>query len=670
MDKYTRLAIVDNDKCKPSKCNKECSKKCPVVKVGKLCIEIKPVTTKLTQGTQTQLIQQKGSRVKTKQKTTAYISETLCVGCGVCTKSCPFEAIKIINIPKNLEKETIHRYGMNSFKLHRLPLVKKSIVTGIVGSNGTGKSTAIKIIGGKLIPNLGMFSSVPDKEEIIRYHRGSELQNYFSKIFSDELKTIVKPQHIYLLQKVLKGNVKNIIESKNELDNIDYLIENLGLTNLLNKSVSDLSGGELQRLSIAIVMGKESDVYIFDEPTSFLDIKQRINIANCIRKLADDGKYVIVVEHDLAILDYLSDNISFVYGEPSVYGVITKQLSTSEAINSFLDGYIQSENVRFRKDPLNFNIKKIDEKEEDDMMKITEDKSSNDKMTSSPRNLNSNSNMFTYPRFTKEFHEFKLLVEEGYFKKSEIIVLLGENGTGKTTFIRLLHTYFNSKNDNNSNNKNSDDKNKNDGNSDKSNGDEDGNNGKLTVSYKPQNISPKFTGTVKELFYSKGVPMSNQLFKNGIMKPLMIEQLLDLKVSNLSGGEIQRVAIILCLGKKADIYLIDEPSAYLDSEQRIEVSRVIKRYMINYQKTAFIVEHDFMMSSYLADKIIRFEGIPSVDCKATSPQNIESGLNDFLRTLNVTLRKDKTTGRPRINKINSQKDKEQKELDKYYIIDN
>jgi len=168
-DKMTRIAIVNSDKCKPKRCRQECKKGCPVVRTGKLCIEVAP-----------------SSKI-------ASISEELCIGCGICVKKCPFEAIEIINLPSNLEAETTHRYSANSFKLHRLPTPRSGNVLGLVGTNGIGKTTALKILAGKLKPNLGIFSEPPDWTEILNYFRGSELQNYFTKILEDDLKAVMKP---------------------------------------------------------------------------------------------------------------------------------------------------------------------------------------------------------------------------------------------------------------------------------------------------------------------------------------------------------------------------------------------------------------------------------------------------------------------------------------------
>lgn len=129
------------------------------------------------------------------------------------------------------------------------------------------------------------------------------------------------------------------------------------------------------------------------------------------------------------------------------------------------------------------------------------------------------------------------------------------------------------------------------------------------------------------------------------------------------------VAIVLALGKPADIYLIDEPSAYLDSEQRIVTAKVIKRFILHAKKTAFIVEHDFIMATYLADRVIVYTGTPAIDCTCHAPQPLLSGMNAFLEDLSITFRRDPTNHRPRINKLNSVKDKEQKSAKQYFYLD-
>ena len=352
--------------------------------------------------------------------------------------------------------------------------------------------------------------------------------------------------------------------------------------------------------------------YMFDEPSSYLDVKQRLSAARTIRELLRPDDYVIVVEHDLSVLDYLSDFICVLYGRPAVYGVVTLPQSVREGINIFLDGHIPTENLRFREETLTFRIAEAG----DDF-------------------IADKARQFSYPKMEKTLGTFHLAIEPGTFTDSEIIVMMGENGTGKTTFCKMLA------------------------------GAEKPDGGKsvpsMNISMKPQKITPKFQGTVRQLFFKriKAAFLSPQ-FQTDVYKPLKLDDFIDQEVQNLSGGELQRVAIVLALGMPADIYLIDEPSAYLDSEQRIVAARVIKRFIMHTKKTAFVVEHDFIMATYLADRVIVFDGDPSVDARANAPESLLTGCNSFLRNLDVTFRRDPNTFRPRINKDQSQLDKEQK----------
>ena len=193
---------------------------------------------------------------------------------------------------------------------------------------------------------------------------------------------------------------------------------------------------------------------------------------------------------------------------------------------------------------------------------------------------------------------------------------------------------------------------------------------RLNISYKPQTIAPKFDGTVRDLLFSKlNIAWTESLFKTEVTIPLDLDSILDNDVLTLSGGELQRVAIILALAKPCDMYLIDEPSAYLDSEQRVRASRVIKRWVVNSKRCAFVVEHDFIMATYLADKVIVFDGTPAKDAYCTSPEGLVSGMNRFLKLMDITFRRDPENFRPRINKFNSQKDQEQKAAGNYFLIE-
>ncbi|KAK0521405.1 Fe-S cluster-binding ribosome biosynthesis protein [Tilletia horrida] len=598
-DKETRIAIVSTDKCKPKKCRQECKKSCPVVKMGRLCIEVGP------------------------NQKIAFISETLCIGCGICTKKCPFEAITIIKLPTNLESETTHRYSANSFKLHRLPTPRAGQVLGLVGTNGIGKSTALKILAGKQKPNLGRYDDPPDWQEILKYFRGSELQNYFTKVLEDNIKALIKPQYVDHIPRAIKGaaTVTEMLDGKLEKQNKDEIVDSLDLKEVLDRDVKNLSGGELQRFAIAMSCIQAANVYMFDEPSSYLDVKQRLKAARQIRTLLNSETYVIAVEHDLSVLDYLSDFICCLYGVPSVYGVVTVPSPVRDGINIFLDGYIPAENMRFREDSLTFKIAETAEEFVSD-----------------------HTRKYSYPKMRKTLGSFQLDIEAGQFTDSEIIVFLGENGTGKTTFVKMLA-----------------------GKLDPDDGVEKP--PQLNVSLKPQTIAPKYQGTVRMLLIKQiKASFMHPQFQTDVIKPMRIEDIIDQDVQTLSGGELQRVAIVMALGKSADLYLIDEPSAYLDSEQRIVASKVIKRFILHSKKTAMIIEHDIIMGTYLADRVVRYVGTPSVKAKAEKPESLLTGMNSFLQSLEVSMRRDPTNFRPRVNKLNSVKDKEQKSAGTYFFL--
>jgi len=259
---------------------------------------------------------------------------------------------------------------------------------------------------------------------------------------------------------------------------------------------------------------------------------------------------------------------------------------------------------------------------------------------------------------TNKTSKFILNVDAGTFIDSEIVVLLGENGTGKTTFVRMLAGLLKSDEQVSYEKRGMEYEASQAGVPD------------LNVSYKPQKISPKFQGTVRELLHNRiRDSYIHPQFVSDVMKPLQMENLLDNGVQNLSGGELQRLAITLALGTPADVYLIDEPSAYLDSEQRINCAKVIKRFIMHSKKTAFVVEHDFIMATYLADRVVVYKGQPGIEATASTPQGLLSGMNEFLKSLEVTFRRDPVNFRPRINKKGSQKDSEQKANGNYFFYD-
>ena len=534
------------------------------------------------------------------------ISDDACMICFNIAKRTPGDAVKVVKLPTNLSTTAVHRYGQNSFKLHGLPVPQLNSVLGLLGTNGIGKSTALSILSGDILPNLGNIDSIPTKKDIIKHYRGSILQNYFTQLYDDNLIISIKPQALDNFVISHHGSkLSELIPINNEV------VEKLELNNLHDRTVESLSGGELQRLAICVTILKKADVYFFDEPTSFLDVKQRINVTELIREL---NAYVIVVEHDLAILDYMSDYIQSLYGVPGVYGVVTQQTIVRSGINQFMDGYIVNENIRFRPYALNFKSKTDD--------------------------THAGQHEITYPDLFHQYpnNGFALKVESGSFKYNEITCLMGQNGCGKSTFMDTLANHFTSK---------------------------------LPISHKSQEITLDYKWTVQELLERKiNYSLSDTFFRALVMKPLQIDSMKDRTVCNLSGGEKQRLAITICLGTAASIYFIDEPSASLDCEQRMIVSKAIRKYVIDHLgKACLLIEHDFLMSSVISDRIIVMEGTPGICIVANQSIGLGDGFNKFLKQLDVTFRRDMENGRPRINKRGSVIDQEQKKTDQYFIFE-
>lgn len=595
-----RIAVIDKSLCKPKHCNKECIRFCPLVRTGIKAIEFNEELNR------------------------PVIAENLCTGCGICVKKCPFKAIKIVNLPEELEEEAVHRYGPNAFKLYRLPIPKLGKVVGLIGQNGVGKTTALKILAGRIKPNLGRIDKEPDWKEIIKHFRGSELQPYFEKLANGKIKAILKPQEVDKIPLVLRGKVSDILEYADEKGKLKEIIEKLSLDKILNRSLNQLSGGELQKLAIAIVCLKEADIYLFDEPSSYLDVKERLNVARLITQLCKkEEKYVIVVEHDLAVLDYITDIVHILYGEPGAYGIVSLPRASRTGINVYLSGYLKEENIRIREESIKFNLRP-------------------NPPTWKPEDV-----MISWSSITKQLGDFKLEVEAGEIHRGEVIGILGPNGIGKTTFIKVLAGilqpdtgYVNLR-------------------------------GNVKISYKPQFIYELRRDILVSDFIENvcDVDISSSWFKTNIERPLGLTKLMNRLMSELSGGELQRVAIAACLGKEADIYLLDEPMAYLDIEQRLTVAKLVKRLTEEREVATFLVEHDIVAQDFTSISLMVFTGEPGVHGYAHAPKSLREGMNLFLKEVGITFRRDPDTGRPRANKEGSYLDRYQKEvLHEYYYI--
>lgn len=589
-----RVAVLDKELCQPKKCGLECIKYCPVNKSGADCIILNEEIKK------------------------AQIDENICNGCGICVKVCPFDAITIINLASELATDKVHQYGINSFRLYKLPTPTKGEVVGLLGRNGMGKSTVINILSGNLKPNLGNYNEPPDWDNILKYYSGTELKSHFEKIKDGNIKASIKPQQVYNVAEVFDGTTKDLLEKFDERGVSRELVKELGLTNSLENHLKELSGGELQRLAVAVATSKDADFYFFDEPSSYNDVYQRTSVARVIHGLAKIGKSVMVVEHDLTLLDFLSDYIDVLYGEPAAYGIVSKVLSTKVGINVFLDGYLPNENVRFRDKKFTF-----------------------DSSATTTENFQMGNEIISYPLLEKKFPSFSVTIEPGKVSKGEVLGIMGANALGKTTFMKMIAGV--EKPDSGEINK------------------------KIKIAYKPQYLTNDIDVEVVDLLEkANGGPIQGSTEEEQIIDPLKIKKLYNKSVKNLSGGELQKVAVVSCLLQKVDVYALDEPSAFLDVEDRIAIAKFIQKFVRSYKKSAIIIDHDLQLMDLISDSMVIFEGISGIEGHATSPMSKTDAMNRFLKSLGITFRRDEKSLRPRVNKSDSRLDKTQKDSGNFY----
>jgi len=601
------IAVVDLDRCQPDRCNYECAKYCPPNRTGKDCI-----VTRGEHYEEDEPYEGDPEQVR--------ISEEICLGetCGICVEKCPFDAIEIINLPTELEEAPVHRYGENAFALYGLPIPDAGSVTGILGPNGIGKSTAVHILADELVPNLGEYGEEPGWEAVLDRYRGSGLQNYIEALLDDEVTVARKPQYVDQIPKQFDGKTNELLAATDERGVLDDLVDRLGIRPVIDQPIDTLSGGELQRVALAATIARDRDFYFLDEITPYLDIGQRVTAARLVQELADDDdRAVLVVEHDLAVLDLLADSLHVGYGRPGAFGVITDPKSVRNGINEYLKGYLSNENMRIRPNAITFE-------------------------EHAPRETTKSAPLVEYPALEKSYGdgEFSLTVEGGTIYQSEVLGIVGPNGIGKSTLAKLFA-----------------------GQLEPDTGDLDF---RLDIAYKPQYIEIDQPMRVDAFLSSITSDFGTSLWDTEIAGPLQLERIMEQQLTDLSGGERQRVAIAATLSEDADLYVLDEPSAHLDVEQRVRATTAIRRYAENHDATVMVIDHDIYMIDLLADRLMVFDGEPALEGHAGTPQEMREGMNDFLSDLDITFRRDERTGRPRINKPDSQLDRKQKRAGEYY----
>jgi ATP-binding cassette subfamily E protein 1 len=613
------IAVVDLDRCQPDRCNYECKNYCPPNRTGKECITLR------------------GEEADEGEPNQVRISEEICLGesCGICVEKCPFDAIEIINLPQELQNDPAHRYGENAFSLYGLPVPQEGQVTGILGPNGIGKTTAVRILAGEMVPNLGQHEAEIGWDDALDAYRGTELQDYIEAVEDGDVTVARKPQYVDQIPGQFDGNTRQLLARTDERGDLDHLVERLSIGPVMDQDIDNLSGGELQRVAIAACLARDADFYFLDEITPYLDIGQRVTVARLIRKLAEEGdKSMLVVEHDLAILDLLADNLHVAYGEPGAYGVVTSPKSVRNGINEYLAGYLDNENMRIRPEAIEFE-------------------------QHAPRPVSSAETLVEYPDISHSYGEgeFELDVEGGEIRENEVLGIVGPNGIGKSTFAQLLTGDLEPDSAER-------------GSADSSSGRSPRDDGEIDfsmdISYKPQYIEIDQHMRVDAFLSSITDQFGTSYWNTEIAQPLQLDRIMEQNLNDLSGGERQRVAIAACLSEDADIYLLDEPSAHLDVEQRVQATRAIRRYAESQDATVLVIDHDIYMIDLLSDRLMVFDGEPAERGHAGKPQDMRSGMNDFLANLEITFRRDERVGRPRINKPGSQLDREQRSKGEYY----
>ena len=579
----TRVAVIDRDVCIERRCGYVCIKVCPPNRMGEECIVVE------------------------KDGIYPVISEPLCIGCGLCVKKCPVSCISIINVAQELD-QPIYQYGINTFRIYGLPLPMEGAVS-LVGKNGIGKTSAIKLLTKQIRPNYAIFEREMSVDEIAKRY-SMEQKRYFDKAKSG-MKVSVKPQQIDKIRGVFKGTVAELLSSVGGKPKVQEAAKAYRIEDILSRSIDQLSGGELQKVSIAAAAMKEADIYYFDEVTNYLDIEERLRTAVLIKEIAE-RRMVMMAEHDLTFLDYVSNYVYVLYGDESVYGVVSGIKNVRTGINEYIAGYLKDENVRFREYEIEFSRHSEGE-------------------IKTPAKVK-------YAPLKRKYEGFDFTSEGGEIRKGEILGLVGKNALGKSTFVKLLAGVESA---------------------------DEGEQLGLRVSYKPQYISAEDV-MVSELFASK--KLDGAVFED-CRRRLGVGKFMDKKLTELSGGELQRVALTLALGQDADIYLFDEPSAFLDIEQRFEFAALLRKAISESEKSAFVVDHDIVFVDAIANRLIVFDGRSSVAGHASAPLNKRDGMNGFLKVAGITMRRDKDSGRPRINKPGSQLDNEQRAAGEYFYYE-
>ena len=625
-----KIFLIDYELCSLNSCGQPCIKKCPI---------------SISNQRKKQHHKKDEIPIRYKKSTdNMIIIDEICIKCGICLNVCPRNAIYSIYLLDEPDDDLInHEYPIitdkiktsiepneknHGFRLYGLPTLISGKVTGLCGPNGIGKSTVLNILSGNLKMNFG---NTKDKDlkwrELLKHVKESEMRQHFQEIVSEQRHIAYKQQVLKIFfEKYKKKKIKDILRDQKHINDNFYnrIIKYLDITAIADRHLGQCSGGELQRFAIASVLIQNADCYLIDEPCTFLDVKKRIKLAELLqdraRGFGSKKEYpILVVEHDLAILDYMSDVIHLFYGSPHEFGVMSRIQTTKNGINSYLNGFLKTENIQFRKKKIGFRRSVSDRSWE-------------------------NARIFVnYDKLAKTFDGFQLIVGPGTIYEGEILGIVGENGTGKSTFAKIITGELKPDEDSEFKTIN------------------------RYVSYKPQYITQDFEGSAKEFIMqnSQNYDFSENM-KLLLYSPLGVDKYFETPVKDLSGGQLQRLYIASCLAKRAELYILDEPSAYLDVEERLHISSIIRAVTKRNSATTIVIEHDIAIIDALSDRLLLFTGYPGKYGKTIGPLSKREGMNEFLKILDITFRRDEETGRARINKKNSAIDKRQRSANEYF----
>lgn len=514
------------------------------------------------------------------------------------------DSIRIVELPSE-SGQLMHQYGRNEFRIYNLPKPVEGDVIGLLGKNGIGKTTALEILSGELLPNLGMHEDPPNLQDVVGSLSESVLVEHLRKAQDDNISVSRKPQIAsdYTMDKVV-SDVLNISSD-------DDMAKNLSIDGLLNKRLSSLSGGELQRVLICNALNVEADVYIFDEPSSFLDVGQRVDTSEVISNNVEEDSTTFVVDHDLTFLESLCDKVHILYGETNNYGVVSNPSSTRNGINDYVKGYVSGDDVKIRSEQFKFEIRSSEDKQLED-------------------------NRISYPDFDVTLGDFDLSVSGGDIMESQVVGILGENGLGKTTYAKALAGQFDTIEDFD-----------------------------FRVSYKPQYLEATNENISPDTYVSQISNIDRSTMKD-MNRRLNIDNLMNQKLGNMSGGELQKLSVSICLSRQADVYLLDEPSAYLDVETRNKMAQLLKTHSNKTSDPILVIDHDIFFISTVSDDVVVFSGVPGDHGEATPVIDLKEGMNTFLSEMDITLRKDRDTKRPKFNSKGSQLDRKQRKSGEFY----